>query len=1015
MNPFAGLSHTQQAAIGPQAGLTLGPTATYPGTPGPAFGVPPASDMRSPSVPQAAAQAPAVPPADAPISVAPAPQTDNLDAALQAALKQYDATPMYQQQAVQYEPPTRTENPKGDAISAGVQLLGAALAPQLAPQVSQNLAGAAKQSEDAYQRSAVEAKNRYTAAIDEQQRLAANSQAALAQQEKHIEALMKMQESQDRAAERLHETELRVREAGERDAALMVRSQAYMQSVRDKKTIFGQSLAELRSWHLQQMGLGHDKLAESRWARMDMDQTALTRAGISQTTALRVAGIHARAELALAAFNDRSKELIASNRDAALTFRAELTQADAAMSNLIKAGSSPNVSPAIRAKIDAMAAPGGPIDQLLKRGEALGIHSPPTPEVEGLDAVQSGLDLGPVSETASPNPSAGTNYNYYGAPPPPTGYPAYPSYPPDPSGSTAPQLPGTLKAEWLETMGIAGEHYGVRPELLHRMALQESSGNPNAVSSAGAQGLMQFMPASATAYGVNPFDPISAINGAAHYMHDSLKQYGDERLALVNYNGGPNAVAAWKAGHPYQESTDYVNRILGGQETDTTTTTGPTAPGDVTKPPTTGKANQGGPRPQDEATRKKHIAAFINLPQMQGLSYEEQWQKLAQAVAEGHGAPEDYTIAQHLLREHNQHVQQSAKGKAESYAATKRAQELATLTGLGVDLTAAQAQVSSEPIPVDPRAPKPAPTGEKVVDYIRHSIDRRRESGGPDMIYGGGEATVDDFHHMLVRDVTQFYHIAPSLAEKMVSSIERSMDAVGALPFGERQVPATPAPARTAQPMPPTGPTPNPRALPTPGPTDTPTPRPTPTPLPTATAQPTLPPVPIAPPTYLPATDRPTARPTEPPHIAAPTLRPLPIATPKPTATPTARPTAAPTARPTAMPTPQPERTIEPLPANVFENMGRGGRQLMGDISGLGAQAARGISSLMPQPRATQSPAKMLYEQKVLQLTKQLMYPPGWGQGATVGKPPATSLAEAQSYARQLLHAAGQDDPQPGI
>jgi hypothetical protein len=559
VNPFAGLARSSVPAK-QAAGLTLGPAPAYPGTPGPAFGVPPASVMNTAPTPPASQAA--APPTAAPATPPPAQPTQNLNipAALQSALTQYDQTKPYQEQAVPYTPSAYTQNPKGDAISAGIQLLGAALSPRLAPGVSQNLAGEAKTKEGTYQRNLLEAQNKHTLEVAEQERLAKNSAADLAQQEKHIDALERMQEAEDRVAERK-----------QYDAAIKERSDAYLRRVIDQKQIAGQSLSELHRFHDQQLGIQNSKIAESYWARQDMDRTALQRAGISQETATRVAGIHAQAGLALAAFNDRSKELIATNRDAALNFRTELTQADASISSLIRSAGSANISPALRAKLDELVGAGGPIDQVLQRGKALGIDSTLTPEVQGLNAVQSGVDLGALPETASSTPSAGMVNNYYGAAPGPSGYPAYPPYPPAPDGASAPSLPGTLRPEWLEQMGIAGEHYGVRPELLHRMALDESSGNPHATSPAGAQGLMQFMPPTAQQYGVNPNDPSSAITGAAHYMHDLLtKNGGSEELALVEYNGGPRAVAAWNAGRPWPESTDYVNRVLGGRVANTT-------------------------------------------------------------------------------------------------------------------------------------------------------------------------------------------------------------------------------------------------------------------------------------------------------------------------------------------------------------------------------------------------------------------------------------------------------------
>lgn len=94
----------------------------------------------------------------------------------------------------------------------------------------------------------------------------------------------------------------------------------------------------------------------------------------------------------------------------------------------------------------------------------------------------------------------------------------------------------------------AGEQYGVDPRVLKSMAFVESSFNPEAVGPktkyGRAQGLMQFMPATARAYKLrNPFDPNQAVPAAARYMKDLITQFdGDLSKALEAYNGGPRLV-----------------------------------------------------------------------------------------------------------------------------------------------------------------------------------------------------------------------------------------------------------------------------------------------------------------------------------------------------------------------------------------------------------------------------------------------------------------------------------------
>ena len=72
--------------------------------------------------------------------------------------------------------------------------------------------------------------------------------------------------------------------------------------------------------------------------------------------------------------------------------------------------------------------------------------------------------------------------------------------------------------------------------------MAESNFNPFAVSPAGAQGIAQFMPATAAAYGLDdPFDAEAAIDAQAHLMSDLLGQFGSVALALAAYNAGPGA------------------------------------------------------------------------------------------------------------------------------------------------------------------------------------------------------------------------------------------------------------------------------------------------------------------------------------------------------------------------------------------------------------------------------------------------------------------------------------------
>ncbi|CAM3440978.1 transglycosylase SLT domain-containing protein [Nocardioides dubius] len=109
----------------------------------------------------------------------------------------------------------------------------------------------------------------------------------------------------------------------------------------------------------------------------------------------------------------------------------------------------------------------------------------------------------------------------------------------------------------------AGAKYGVSPELLAAVARQESGYDPRAVSSAGAQGLMQLMPATARGLGVSDsFDPKQAVDGAARLMSDLLDRFGRTDLALAAYNAGPGAVLRHDGIPPYRETQNYVAAIM---------------------------------------------------------------------------------------------------------------------------------------------------------------------------------------------------------------------------------------------------------------------------------------------------------------------------------------------------------------------------------------------------------------------------------------------------------------------
>ena len=113
--------------------------------------------------------------------------------------------------------------------------------------------------------------------------------------------------------------------------------------------------------------------------------------------------------------------------------------------------------------------------------------------------------------------------------------------------------------------------YGLLPEVFERQIEAESNFDPNAGSGAGAIGIAQIMPDTARGWGVNPRDPVAALDAAAKNMADYVKTYGGGtkdpvkmrgayEKALRAYNAGPGAVETSKR---YGETNEYVNKIIG--------------------------------------------------------------------------------------------------------------------------------------------------------------------------------------------------------------------------------------------------------------------------------------------------------------------------------------------------------------------------------------------------------------------------------------------------------------------
>jgi hypothetical protein len=124
-------------------------------------------------------------------------------------------------------------------------------------------------------------------------------------------------------------------------------------------------------------------------------------------------------------------------------------------------------------------------------------------------------------------------------------------------------LPSFVPAQFRAPLLRAATHWNISAALLAAQLMAESNFDPYAGSPAGAQGIAQFMPATAAAYGLrDPYDPEEAIDAQAHLMSDLIHQFGSPQLALAAYNAGPAPVEACHCVPAYPETQAYVSRIL---------------------------------------------------------------------------------------------------------------------------------------------------------------------------------------------------------------------------------------------------------------------------------------------------------------------------------------------------------------------------------------------------------------------------------------------------------------------
>jgi len=139
-----------------------------------------------------------------------------------------------------------------------------------------------------------------------------------------------------------------------------------------------------------------------------------------------------------------------------------------------------------------------------------------------------------------------------------------PAVAPPPAARAPNPLAKLTPADLHEMLTRAGAEHNIDVDLLASVVKAESNGNSRAVSRAGAQGLMQLMPGTATDLGVqDSFQPDQNVRGGATYLDQLLKQYHDNLSnALAAYNAGPAAVDKYHGVPPYSETRAYVARVI---------------------------------------------------------------------------------------------------------------------------------------------------------------------------------------------------------------------------------------------------------------------------------------------------------------------------------------------------------------------------------------------------------------------------------------------------------------------
>jgi hypothetical protein len=143
-------------------------------------------------------------------------------------------------------------------------------------------------------------------------------------------------------------------------------------------------------------------------------------------------------------------------------------------------------------------------------------------------------------------------------------------FPDRPVGSCSSPFPAFVissepfRADLRPLIEEAAAKTGLSGHLISAVIAAESGFRPDAVSPAGALGLMQLMPATARALGVDdPLDPRQNVLAGTEYLRQQLHRFGTVEKALAAYNAGPGAVVRHGGVPPYRETENYVQRVMG--------------------------------------------------------------------------------------------------------------------------------------------------------------------------------------------------------------------------------------------------------------------------------------------------------------------------------------------------------------------------------------------------------------------------------------------------------------------